>query len=71
MNYSNILIKCVNELDAKEPRLDYLKGMLEVLLEMSDKPITYETKISTNKQNVPYIPADEPREDIPPFLRVA
>ena len=40
MNYSNILKKCLDELSKESPKLDYLRGMLEVLNEMSDKPLS-------------------------------
>lgn len=69
MNYSNILKKCVNELDAPQPRLDYLKGMLEVLLEMSDKPTIYETTSPEIREVVTRTPSDEHTEEIPAFLR--
>lgn len=37
MNYT-ILKKCLTELDKESPRLDYIRGMLEVLL-VTEKPI--------------------------------
>jgi hypothetical protein len=33
---TNILKKCIDELNAETPRLDYLRGMLETLLEMQE-----------------------------------
>ncbi len=35
---TNILTKCINELQKDSPDLSYLRGMLETLLEMQDKP---------------------------------
>lgn len=36
---NTILRKCINELSAEKPRLDYLRGMLETLVEMQpDRP---------------------------------
>lgn len=35
---TNILKKCVEELNAKEPNISYIKGMLETLIELSNIP---------------------------------
>lgn len=34
---TNILQKCIAELDQVSPRLDYIRGMLETLIEMAPK----------------------------------
>ena len=35
-----ILQKCLTELNCEAPRLDYIRGMIEVLLASQEKPLT-------------------------------
>lgn len=38
---SPIIQKCIEELNAKEPKLDYVKGLLEAALMMSGSPVQF------------------------------
>ena len=49
-----ILQKAVNELNETKPRLDYIRGLLETLIEISPKAVGPHTD---NTQNVPSKPA--------------
>lgn len=35
----NTLQKCLEELDKEKPRLDYIRGMIETLIEMGDQKV--------------------------------
>lgn len=35
----NLLKKCIDELAKPEPKLDYVRGILETLAEQEDKPV--------------------------------
>jgi len=41
---NNILAKCIEELKQDKPRVDYILGMLETLMEMQEKPPVRPTK---------------------------
>lgn len=75
MNYTNILQKCIKELKEEKPKIDYVLGMLEVLSEMSDKPLITQTQpaYETKPNFIPAIPTssfDETTpENIPDFLK--
>lgn len=54
---TKILQKCLDELNKESPRLDYLRGMLETLVEMQETPLqtkVYRDIISPNPQPFSY-----------------
>ncbi len=53
---TTILKKCIDELNAENPRLDYLRGMLDTLMEMSQQTILPPT--------IPYMPIFSPKNVI-------
>ena len=68
-----ILQKILEELNKEKPSIDYMKGMVETLMEMSGaSPVIktlYETTNSEVKGTISRIPSDEPAEEVPAFLR--
>lgn len=46
MNQTLVLQKCVDELNGTEPRLDYVRGMLDTLLALTTLEITPTTQPS-------------------------
>ncbi len=70
MNYANTIQKCITELKAEKPRLDYVLGMLEVLAEMSDKPTVVSThQIYETKPTFIRTETVSDEEAIPDFLK--
>ncbi len=63
MNNTTILKKCLTELESETPRLDYLRGMLETLIELQeDAPVKAEPPLKgTPKPIVPK--TDSPEGD--------
>lgn len=57
----NILLKCLRELEQAEPKLDYLRGMIETLIEMSHPTIEQAAKAAGMDKLLPALarPADE------------
>ena len=65
----NILKKCIEELAKPEPRLDYVRGMLEVLVEQepekpTDAPITFTPPPPNPSVNPHGLPPYDPGMDI-------
>ncbi len=62
---SNILKKCVDELNAKEPNISYIKGMLETLIEMSGATMTAAIPWQAPASTVGYMQVSEvlPKSD--------
>ncbi len=66
---TKILQKVLEELKKDKPSIDYLKGMIETLLEMSGgSVITYEQTIPKNLPTILSTEVDG-REEIPDFLK--
>lgn len=70
---TKILQKILEELNKEVPSIDYLKGMVETLIELSNTSYEYETTLSAVRGGVggilEKIPANETVEDIPAYLR--
>lgn len=69
----NILQKCIDELTKPEPKLDYIRGMLEVLVEQEPEksvatsfiPPNYSKKTLIDGSVNPHgLPANDPGMDI-------
>ncbi len=72
---TKILQKCVEELKKDTYSKEYVLGMLETFIDLAggipaDKTMIYETTTPEIKGMVTRIPADEPKEELPAFLRV-
>lgn len=68
--YKNILQKILTELGKEEPSLDYIKGMVETLMEVNNttnEPTQFVSKLQTTS---PQSTAPSDEEQIPGFLRV-
>lgn len=68
----NILQKCIDALKNEKPNIDYVLGMLETLVEMSDTPTlaSFPTPIPTQVYKAPANHVDEAiNEIIPDYLK--
>lgn len=45
-----VLQKCIEELKKEKPNVDYVRGVLETLLEMGDQIVTTRAVVETTKQ---------------------
>ncbi len=78
MQNTGILKKCLEELSKESPRLDYVRGMLETLIDVSAIPDgaflqadgNGKVRVTTNEQEIRKVLMDTPLPPVPDLIKI-